>query len=346
LKFLIRVTVLLLVASTGLVTAQSLVTTVTLGPDQIGLVKTAQGITTRITFADPVMEIVCGDLYDAATGKGSFVVQRSGTTEKPGNDVFVKPITSKGMSNLFVTTGDSRKRTFNFDLKIVSVEQSNRVVNVVDGSPRRSSTESPGTGGGERKAAEPDRTKPWVEVGRSNASPEDQARQHAAEIIRNAQQQADQKILDADARILEAERQSSARADQEVERRFLKALMLGVREARVEKPKVTARRVNITLDPNMFTFDDKAYLRYTIQNTGIEDFSFSSLALEVEADRSTHLLTIRVNQSKPENTLAKDESLNGVIVFEAKLVGLRDRLSLIVRAEDNSEIARLIIQQP
>ena len=31
-------------------------------------------------------------LYDPATGKGTFVVQRSGTADHPGNEVFVKPI--------------------------------------------------------------------------------------------------------------------------------------------------------------------------------------------------------------------------------------------------------------
>jgi hypothetical protein len=96
----------------------------------------------------------------------------------------------------------------------------------------------------------------------------------------------------------------------------------------------------------VLTFGEKAYLRYTIQNTGAENFTFNGLALEAETDRNTNQLVIEVNQSKSENILVKDESLTGVIVFDAKFVGAKDKLSLIVRADDNSEIARLIIQQP
>jgi hypothetical protein len=287
---------------------------------------------------------VCGDLYDQASGKGLFVVQRSGTSERPGNDVFVKPIASRGMSNLFVTTGDSRRRTFNFDLKIVPVEQAHRVVNVVDASAHPG--EAQPSAGGEPRQSEPDRSKVSGELEKMKSQAEEQARQKAGDIIRNAQQQADRKIAEADARITENERQSSIRADAEVERRFLKALMLGVREQRIDKPRFTARRVIVTLDPRVLTFGEKAYLRYTIQNTGAENFTFNGLALEAETDRNTNQLVIEVNQSKSENILVKDESLTGVIVFDAKFVGAKDKLSLIVRADDNSEIARLIIQQP
>ena len=69
--------------------AQSAVTTIVLGPDQIGKVKTAQGISTRITFTEPVSEIICGDLYDAASGKGLFVVQSSGNEQQRGNSVYL-----------------------------------------------------------------------------------------------------------------------------------------------------------------------------------------------------------------------------------------------------------------
>src|ERR1700741_1759650 len=75
--------------------AQSAVATLTLGSDRIGELKTAQGITTMIRFPEPVQEIICGDLYDPSTGKGTFVVQRSGTPERPGNEVFVKPVSTK-----------------------------------------------------------------------------------------------------------------------------------------------------------------------------------------------------------------------------------------------------------
>src|SRR5262245_55738664 len=71
-------------ASSPIARAQSPTITIALGPNQIGFVKTTQGITTRITFPDVVRDIICGDLYDANTGKGGFVVQRI------DNDVFLK----------------------------------------------------------------------------------------------------------------------------------------------------------------------------------------------------------------------------------------------------------------
>jgi ElaB/YqjD/DUF883 family membrane-anchored ribosome-binding protein len=228
----------------------------------------------------------------------------------------------------------------------VPVEQAHRVVNVVDASAHAGPVENQGSNASEPRQSEAERAKLANDLEKMKSQAEDQARQKAAEIIRGAQQQADRRIAEADARIAENQRQASTRADEEVERRFLKALMLGVREQRIEKPRVTARRVIVSLDPRVLTFGEKAYLRYTIQNTGSENFTFNGLALEAETDRNTNLLSIEVNQSKSENALVKDESLTGVIVFDAKFVGARDKLSLIVRADDNSEIARLIIQQP
>src|SRR5215813_2797492 len=106
------------------VRAQSLIVTINVGPNQIGQVKTTQGITTRMTFPEAVRDIICGDLYDPSTGKGSFVVQRI------DNDVFLKPVVPKGMSNLFVKTGEKGEHTYSFDLLVVSLDQAHRVVNV------------------------------------------------------------------------------------------------------------------------------------------------------------------------------------------------------------------------
>lgn len=106
--------------------AQTPVITVTLGSDQTALVKTAQGITTRIALPEKVTESICGDLYDPASGRGTFVVQNSGT------DIFLKPVASKGVSNLFVMTGEgANRRIYHFDLIVVSVAQAHRVVNVI-----------------------------------------------------------------------------------------------------------------------------------------------------------------------------------------------------------------------
>jgi type IV secretory pathway VirB9-like protein len=223
------------------VLAQSPVATIALGTDRIGEIKTAQGITTMIRFPEAVQEIICGDLYDAGTGKGTFVVQRSGTNDRPGNEVFIKPVSSKGASNMFVKT--DAKHTYSFDLTIVPTTQAHRMVNVTDSASTGASLPA-----ADSRVSNPEKSNPDFE--RLKAEAEQQARQKAAEILRGAQQQADRKIAEADAKLAEAERLAPQRAGQEIERRFMQALMLGLREARVSNTRALAKKVVITRSTN------------------------------------------------------------------------------------------------
>lgn len=331
---------LMLIGAASSARAQSPVTTLALNSDRIGEIKTAQGITTMIRFPEAVQEIICGDLYDAASGKGTFVVQRSGQPDHPGNEVFIKPVSPKGASNMFVKTDG--KRTYSFDLTIVPTTQAHRMVNVTDMALATSANPSAPPAPDQRSS---ESEKPAPDPERLKTEAEQQARQKAGEIIRNAQQQADRKIADADAKLAEAERLAPQRADQEIERRFMQALMLGLREAKVSNTRVTAKKIVITLDPRILQFDDKAYLRYTIQNTGDKDFAFTAMSLEVSEGKDATLLTAVVNQSKPENLLAPGEALTGVIVFDPKQVGAKQKLTLFVRGEDSAEIAHVTINQ-
>ena len=343
LKIVLSIAALFLAVAPVISRAQSAVTTLSLGPDRIGEIKTAQGITTMIRFPDPVQEIICGDLYDPATGKGTFVVQRSGAVDRPGSEVFIKPVASKGVSNMFVKTGDG-KRTYSFDLTIVSTPQgAHRMVNVTDlAAPATASATNPSTM--DQRGSEPEKPAPDFEHLKAEA--EQQARQKAAEILRTAQQQADRKIAESDARIAEAERLAPQRAGQELERRFMQALMLGLREMRVNTTRVTtAKKAIIVLDPQVLLFDEKAYLRYTIQNAGDKEFAFTSLSLEVSDGKNTKPLAAEINQSKSVNSLAPAESLTGVIVFDPKRIAGRQKLMLFVRGADSAELAHLTIQQ-
>lgn len=290
-----------------------------------------------IRFPDPVQEIICGDLYDAATGKGTFVVQRSGATDRPGSEVFIKPVASKGVSNMFVKTGDG-KHTYSFDLVIVSTPQgAHRMVNVTDLAPAVSPSAT------DQRSSEPEKSAPDFE--RLKAEAEQGARQKAAEILRGAQQQADRKIAEADAKLAEAERLAPQRADQEIEHRFMQALMLGLREIKVNNTHATAKKAVITLDPRVLLFDDKAYLRYTIQNAGDKDFTFTSMSLEMGEGKGAKPLTAEVNQSKSTNALSPGESLTGVIVFDPKQIAAKQKLTLFMRGEDSAELAHITIQQ-
>jgi TonB family protein len=104
--------------------AQTPVLTVNLAEDDVAVVRTALGITTRLVFSEEVREIVCGDLFDPESGRGGFVIQQI------GNDVYLKPVIPKGTSNLFVKTGAGQLFTFNFDLTIGKVDDAYRIVNV------------------------------------------------------------------------------------------------------------------------------------------------------------------------------------------------------------------------
>jgi hypothetical protein len=321
--------------------AQSAVTTLILSADRIGEIKTAPGITTMIRFPDAVQEIICGDLYDPGTGKGTFVVQRSGPADHPGNEVFIKPVSVKGASNMFVKTDG--KRTYSFDLTIVPTTQAHRMVTITDPAPAGGGGSAASAPSGDPRGSEGEKPSPDFE--RLKAEAEQQARQKAGEIIRSAQQQADRKVAEADAKLAEAERLAPQRADQEIERRFTQALMLGLREAKVSNTRVLAKKVVITLDPRMLLFGEKAYLRYTMQNTGEKDFSFMAMALEAGEGKEANALTVIIHQSKPENVLAPGESLTGIIVLDPKQVGTKQKLTFFVRGEDSAELAHVTIQQ-
>jgi len=321
-----------LLVSVAVVRAQSMIVTITVGPNQIGQVKTTQGITTRMTFPEPVRDIICGDLYDASTGKGSFVIQRI------DNDVFLKPVVPKGLSNLFVKTGERGEHTYSFDLFVVSLDQAHRIVNVAPA----------GTG-----------SQPQIPLaGNSSDDPTkimSTAQQQADETVRNARQQADRILKDANQQSAEVyakalqraeslDKQSGARLQEEIEQRFVRAIIQGVREVKSADSHVVAKKITLTLDPRVLTFDDKSYLRYTLRNDGDKEFRFSTLSLERRSGAEKSAITARVIQGRAENRLNPGDAVMGVIVFDAKEVGSTDKVTLYVRGADNAEIARLNIQ--
>jgi hypothetical protein len=309
------------VAHSARAQGQLAVVRVTLGPDQIATIKTAQGITTRISFADPVKEIICGDLYDPSSGKGGFVAQRS------ENDVFLKPIPARGMTNLFVKTGEKGEHVFNFDLTIGPLSEAHRVVNVSVAAV------SPSPGNlrqGERPAGQPD-------------DATIRARQQAAEIEKNANKAAERIIAEAEQKAAETERAAQERAD-ETERRFVYAIIDGWRDIKINHPRVASKTVVVILDPKVVIFDHKSYLRYTIQNNGPEEFEFNTISLEKGPEKDGGKVEADVIQDKPENKVPPGKAIRGVIVFSSDLVKENTHLTMYVRGQDNEAIARAVIQ--
>jgi hypothetical protein len=314
--------------------AQAQITSITLGAEQIGTVKTAVSITTKISFPDKVSTVICGDLYDGQTGKGTFVIQQS------DNDVFIKPIAPKGQSNMFVKVGDGKK-TYNFDLLVVPFNQAHRVINVLDPAMPVSSPENPpATNGNPPK-------QPCIsdaELEKRKVDIEQAAQLKADDIIRKAREEAVRITTQSENRAAENERQLSSRGSQEIERRFIQAMLGGIQRAEVKNLRAEVRKIVITLDPNLYTIEGKSYLRYTIQNASDRDFTFTAVALESGTLKATQPVAVELTQSKSQNVLAPTETLSGIMAFDSKLLNAKDKLTLYLRGEDNLEIARLMIQ--
>jgi cell division septum initiation protein DivIVA len=319
---------ILLMAST-VVSGQSPIVTMTLGSDQIGQIKSAQEITTRISFPEPVKEIICGDLYDSTTGKGSFVVQRS------DKDVFVKPIASKAISNLFVKTGEKGDHIYNFDLSIVPVGLAYRVVNVVSASPPGPA----GQGGGDKTD---DATRAAEQTAAETIR---KAREQASRILDQAQQSATEIKRQAEENAAEIDKKNEEEAKNEIEQRFVTALMVGLREVRIKETRTANKKIAFTLDRSLLQFADKAYLRFIIRNNGAEPFSYAAIMLEAGSDAQPKIIPVQVLQNKQENIVGPTESLTGVVVFDPNLVDKNDVLRLVVRDKDKIEIARLVVVQ-
>jgi len=298
--------------------AQTPIRTAALSGNQIALIKTAQGITTRISFPDIVKEIICGDLYDPGSGHGAFVVQRG------ENDVFLKPVVQSGTSNLFVRVGRSPERIYSFDLSIVPANQACRVFNVVTVNNSTST--------------------------RAYQSPEaakiiSDAEQQAREIIEAADQRASQISLEADRRVLETQRKIIEGSSREIDQRFARAFTIGTREITVTNPGASTKGIVITLDQRAVILDGKLYLRYMIQNLGNSVFDFQRLSLESGMGDAKKAIEMQITQSKSENSLKPREALAGVITLLENAVNFRDGLTLCVRGEENAEIARVNISE-
>lgn len=314
------------------------IASVTLTAEQVGKIKTALSISTRIAFPRNIKEIVCGDLY--IDGKGTYLIQRGGSNNEPGNDFFIKPVNqSRTISNMFVRTEDGH--VYNFDLIVVAKpEQAHRTVNVYDpqpGAPKPKGENASGNGNPENGPcpAEADIKKKEAEILQS-------AQTKADDIVRHAREQANQIIIDAEAQRAELNRDSGQRGSQEAENRFRQGIMGGIQIASVKSTSATFDKIKVLLDSQMLTFDGKTYLRYIIQNLRTADISFTAVGLEVGASKQS--LAIEWTQSKSENTLAPAESLTGVIVFDQKNVAPKDKLYFVIRGENDTEIGRINIQ--
>jgi vacuolar-type H+-ATPase subunit H len=318
------------------------IASITLSAEQVGKIKTALSISTRIAFPRNIKEIVCGDLY--IEGKGTYLIQRGGSNNEPGNDFFIKPVSqSRTISNMFVRTDDGH--VYNFDLTVVAKpELAHRTVNVYDPQPGSAKPRDGASGNGQPTGTNPENGPCPSEADLKKKEGEivQAAQNKADDIVRRAREQANQIIIDAEAQRAEMNRDNGQRGSQEAETRFRQGIMGGIQSTSVKNTSATWDKVKIMLDPQMLTFDGKTYLRYILQNLRATDFAFTAIGLEVGSSKQT--VAIEWTQSKSDNTLTTAESLTGVIVFDQKNVAPKDKVYLVLRGENDTEIGRINIQ--
>ncbi|MEW6129406.1 MAG: hypothetical protein AB1757_20365 [Acidobacteriota bacterium] len=314
------------------------IASVTLGPEQIGKIRTSLSISTRIAFQRNIKEIVCGDLY--VDGRGTYVIQRGGANGEPSNDFFIKPVNqSRTVSNMFVRTDDGH--VYNFDLTVVAKpEQAHRTVNVYDPKPTTptSPNNNPAAANNPENAPCPNE----ADIKKKESEMLQGAQTKADDIVRRAREQANQIIIDAEAQRAEMNRDNTQRGSQEAEARFRQGVMAGIQITGVKNSSATFDKIKVLLDSQMLSFDGKYYLRYIIQNLKSGEFAFGSISLEAGASKQT--IPVELTQSKQENSLASAESLTGVLVFDQKMVAPKDKLFFVIRGTDDTEIGRINIQ--
>jgi vacuolar-type H+-ATPase subunit H len=253
--------------------------------------------------------------------------------------VFLKPVVAKGLINLFVKTGEKGEHTYSFDLLVVPIEQAHRVVNVAGDAAVAASV-------GARSGADPSE-----DARKILAS----AQRQADETIRNAHQQADAVMAQANKQASEVyskalqraeglDKQLADRAQQAIEQRFVRAMIQGVREIKSVESRVVAKKMSLTLDPRVLTFDDKSYLRYTIKNDGEKEVNFNGISLERRSGKEVVAIPAKAMQGRAENKLNPGDAIIGILEFDHRDFTPGDKLTLYVRGEDNAELARLSIQ--
>ncbi|HZS44032.1 MAG TPA: hypothetical protein VFC63_02940 [Blastocatellia bacterium] len=392
-KINIRVICLLLILFSGasLAAAQSkgnAVVTYVLAENQFATVLTSKGYVTRLALPEKADAAICGDLYDAQTGIGSFVVNSS------GNDVFIKAAGTKGTSNLFVKTANF---TFNFYLRVVPDNEANQVVFVRQAKPGEATTptNTPEEKADSGKDPKKSRDKSATDKGTTenqgssplndacavqlqNAKDENArlAQENSAdkeeldkrflaiqqanrdtESVKNEYNELKHKFDDVQRQLDELKQNANKtqetsdneknRLEQEYKTKLVQAVVTGVRRAVVTNRHLKMGDIDISVDENLFSFNNRLYMRFTITNKAADNFSMEGLKLELRTADGVKELPIEVYEydlEKPRTTIevAGQKSATVVVVFDNVELDKKDKLALVAQDADK-KVARLVL---
>ena len=300
---------------TGGGTASPGIIFVDVSADSITTIRTAQNIVTRVALTGEAKEAICGDLFDAASNTGSFVIS------KTGNDVFIKPVVTKGQTNLFIKTD---KEVYNFDLVVVPAAQAYRVVNI-NLPPYAQQIE-------QQKAAA--RREIAEERARMQSEIDDKIAQRQRDLD---QQNAD--TLASEQRRLRAD--ADRRAGDMATRRFVDGIMQGFPSVPLRERRVTLDQWDLTVDDNAFIFEGKLYVRYRLANNSQKEITYSEPKLFVRATDTDRPVTTTTYTARGDYKAPAGQTASGVVVFERPTLERGERLVLIVRGETKDRVLQL-----
>ncbi|HQR37768.1 MAG TPA: TrbG/VirB9 family P-type conjugative transfer protein [Blastocatellia bacterium] len=303
------------VAPTGGTQSSPGIIFVDVNSDTITTIRTAQNIVTRVALPGEAKEAICGDLFDSTSNTGSFVISRT------GNDVFIKPVASKGQTNLFIKTD---RDVYNFDLVVVPPAQAYRVVNI--NLPPYAQQIEQQKAAARREIAE-ERSRMQDEIDDKIA-----ARQRELD-----QQNAD--TLATEQRKLRAE--ADRRAGDMATRRFVDGIMQGFPSVPLRERRAQLDQMDLTVDDSAFIFEGKLYVRYRLANNGAGELTYAEPKLVVRGVESDRPVTSTTYTARGDYKAPAGQTASGVVVFERPALERGERLILMVRGESKDRVIQL-----
>lgn len=284
-------------------------------PDSIVTIKTAQNVVTRVALPAEAKQAICGDVFDAASGTGTFVIDRS------GNDVFIKPLATKGQTNLFIKT---EKEVYNFDLTVVTSAQAYRVVNVNLPPYERQIAD--------QKAAAA------REIARDRAAMESEMGGKLADRQRELEQ-ANADILARERAKLRAE--TDKRATDLAMRRVADGVMQGFTPVALREKRGQLDQLDVTLDDSAYVFEGRLYVRYRIMNRGTSEATYSEPKVYVRTGETDRPIVGSTVSSRGDFKVPAGQTVSGVLVFERVTLERGERLMFVVRGAGEGRVVQL-----
>lgn len=284
-------------------------------PDTIVTIKTAQNVVTRVALPAEAKQAICGDVFDAASGTGTFVIDRS------GNDVFIKPLATKGQTNLFIKT---EKEVYNFDLTVVTSAQAYRVVNVNLPPYERQIAE-------QRAAAAKD-------IARDRAAMESEMSGKLADRQREIEQ-ANADVLASERAKLRAE--TDRRASDLAMRRVADGVMQGFTTLPLRERRGQIDQFDVVVDDAAYVFEGRLYVRFRITNRGTAEVTYNEPKIYVRTGETDRPLVASTITGRGDFKVPGGQTVSGVLVFERVTLERGERLMLVVRGAGEGRAVQL-----